>query len=118
MTATAKHVRRLDKLDNKDVPSVSGKNPSLGEMIQSLKEEGVRVPGGFATTADAYREFLKVNDLEKKINGELDKLSQIKQPLDQTGKTIRKMFRSDKFPEAVAEAIRTSYRQLSDHGCP
>lgn len=54
MNDNKKYVRWLDELTNDDVPIVGGKNASLGGMLQSLKEQGVRVPGGFATTADAY----------------------------------------------------------------
>jgi len=63
MAETTKYVRWLDQLTNDDVTIVGGKNASLGEMIQSLKNEGVHVPGGFATTSDAYREFLTANGL-------------------------------------------------------
>ena len=52
------YVRWLKDLGMKDVPVVGGKNSSLGEMIHNLTDKGVRVPGGFATTADAFREFL------------------------------------------------------------
>ncbi|NIU80100.1 MAG: hypothetical protein GWN71_43195, partial [Gammaproteobacteria bacterium] len=51
--------------------SVGGKNASLGEMIRELKREGVRVPDGFALTADAYRSYLEANDLEEPIRSQL-----------------------------------------------
>lgn len=54
----ADYVVPFTELRMKDVPSVGGKNASLGEMISQLQEKGVRVPGGFATTAQAYRDFL------------------------------------------------------------
>ena len=69
------HVIPFENLRNTDVPSVGGKNASLGEMISQLSAKGVRVPTGFATTADAYREFLAQNGLDKKINDLLDKLN-------------------------------------------
>jgi hypothetical protein len=62
------HVIPFEHLRNVDVPSVGGKNASLGEMISQLSAKGVRVPTGFATTADAYREFLAQGGLDKKIN--------------------------------------------------
>ena len=51
-----------------DVPHVGGKNASLGEMYRELDDKGVRVPNGFATTADAFREFLTVNELDTEID--------------------------------------------------
>jgi len=114
MTDTNKYVRWLDNLTNDDVPVVGGKNASLGEMIGALKEEGVRVPGGFATTADAYRKFLEANELDDKLKSQLDKLNSEEQPLDKTGKAIRQMIRSGAFPESIAEAIRGAYREMAD----
>jgi phosphoenolpyruvate synthase/pyruvate phosphate dikinase len=109
-----RYVRWLDNLTNEDVPIVGGKNASLGDMIQSLKEQGVRVPGGFATTADAYREFLTANELDDTLKSELDKLDREEQSLDKTGKAIRQIIRSGSFPEEIAEAIRGAYREMAD----
>jgi pyruvate,water dikinase len=64
----------LDKLSIKDVEVVGGKNASLGEMISGLASAHVSVPGGFATTAEAFREFLQQNDLAKRINDRLAEL--------------------------------------------
>ena len=71
MNRTEKWIRWFDDLTSDDVGRVGGKNSSLGEMIRTLKEQGIRVPGGFATTAEAYRRFLEVNELEDKIRKEL-----------------------------------------------
>ena len=57
-----------------DVETVGGKNASLGEMISGLNSQGVRVPGGFATTADAFESFLDHSDLKNKINKLLSSL--------------------------------------------
>ena len=114
MAETNEYVRWLDDLTNDDVPVVGGKNASLGEMIQSLQEEGVRVPGGFATTADAYREFLKANELDERLKRELDRLDNDEQSLDKTGKAIRQMIRSGDLPEGIDEAIRGAYREMAD----
>ena len=65
------YVIALEKLRNTDVGSVGGKNASLGEMISQLAGSGVRVPGGFATTADAYREFLAHEGLADRIAARL-----------------------------------------------
>ncbi|MEH6467071.1 MAG: PEP/pyruvate-binding domain-containing protein, partial [Porticoccus sp.] len=61
----------LEQVSNTDVPLVGGKNASLGEMMQTLGKEGVRVPSGFALTANAYREFLAFNDLQPVIKQHL-----------------------------------------------
>ena len=61
------YVRWFEDLHAGDVAQVGGKNASLGEMISALREEGILVPGGFATTAHAYRTFLDHNDLEGEI---------------------------------------------------
>ena len=68
------YVIGFDKLRMTDVDTVGGKNASLGEMISQLADAGVRVPGGFATTAEAFRVFLKNKDLDKRIQQRLDAL--------------------------------------------
>jgi pyruvate,water dikinase len=65
----------LDDLRMTDVEAVGGKNASLGEMISQLAGSGVRVPGGFATTAHAFREFLRHGDLTERINSRLARLN-------------------------------------------
>jgi pyruvate,water dikinase len=64
----------FEKLRMNDVEQVGGKNASLGEMISQLAHSGVRVPGGFATTAQAYRDFLRTSGLDRRINAALDAL--------------------------------------------
>jgi len=97
-----------------DVPRVGGKNASLGEMIQALKDEGVRVPDGFATTADAYRTFLEANDLTARLQAHLDELrGDHERALEKIGKAIRTLFRRAKFPEEIATEIRQAYHDLS-----
>jgi pyruvate,water dikinase len=105
-------VRWLADLSSDDVGIVGGKNASLGEMIATLKEEGIRVPDGFATTAEAYRLFLKENDLEQKLRDLLKELLEDEKPLDKVGKSIRRMFHKAEFPEKVEQAIAASYEQL------
>src|SRR3546814_13861583 len=65
------YVVSFEQLRMSDVDSVGGKNASLGEMISQLAEAGVRVPGGFATTADAFRDFLKSTQLDERISQRL-----------------------------------------------
>jgi pyruvate,water dikinase len=104
----------FENLDSGDVARVGGKNASLGEMIGALKERGVRVPGGFATTADAYREFLAHNDLEERIRGELRDWEEGGKQLAKAGRNIRNLFRHAEFPEAIATAIGQAYQELCE----
>jgi len=108
------YVRWFEDLASEDVPSVGGKNASLGEMIGALGEQGVRVPGGFATTAQAYRAFLEANDIEHEMRSYLEELQSGAESLQAVGKRIRRLFRRGEFPEEVAERIREAYRQLSE----
>ncbi len=105
-------VRWLETLNSGDGPLVGGKNASLGEMIGTLKEEGIRVPDGFATTAEAYWKFLEVKDLPEKIRDLLAQREREEKSLERTGKAIRDLFRDATFPEEIAEEIREAYREL------
>jgi len=107
------HVIPFENLRNIDVPSVGGKNASLGEMISQLSAKGVRVPTGFATTADAYREFLAVNGLDVKINAELDALNvDDTQALAICGKKVRGWIMDAPFPTELDKAIAENYELL------
>ena len=104
----------FEQLRNTDVGSVGGKNASLGEMISQLNAKGVRVPTGFATTADAYREFLAQNGLDHKINGLLDVLNaDDTQALAICGTQIRKWIMEAEFPAALNAAIAENYARLT-----
>ena len=70
-TVAADFIKRFAEIDIGDVPSVGGKNASLGEMVRELVPHGIRVPDGFAVTADAYRYFLTANRLDAEIQREL-----------------------------------------------
>ena len=113
MNQAKSYIRWFTDLTNEDVEVVGGKNASLGEMIGTLKEEGVRVPDGFATTADAYWQFVQHNDLKAQIKSHVGELETQKQSLEQVGKTIRRLFYQAEFPQDVEEAIRQAYRELS-----
>lgn len=107
------YVIPFENLRNTDVPSVGGKNASLGEMISQLSAKGVRVPTGFATTADAYREFLSQNGLDVKINAELDALdADDTQALAICGEKIRKWIMEAEFPAPLKAAIEENYNKL------
>jgi pyruvate,water dikinase len=107
------YVRWFENLTSDDVPAVGGKNASLGEMIQILEEQGICIPGGFATTAGAYREFIDANELEAKIRSHLEAFHSDEQSLQKTGKAIRRLFKHGQFPDKVATAIENAYKKLS-----
>ena len=95
-----------------DVESVGGKNASLGEMISQLPQ-GVKVPTGFATTAHAFREFLKHEDLSGRINTRLAKLDvEDVRALALAGAEIRAMVEAQPFPQALEEGIRREFKVL------
>ncbi len=103
----------LDKVGITDVESVGGKNASLGEMIGALSNQGVRVPGGFATTAYAFEMFLDHNNLKAKINELLKDLDPNNiQALTSIGSTIRNWVQEAHFPEALHNDIVNNYQQL------
>ncbi|RKO23485.1 phosphoenolpyruvate synthase [Pseudarthrobacter phenanthrenivorans] len=99
-----------------DLDQVGGKNASLGEMVRSLSSAGVKVPDGFATTADAYRRFLSGSALDTRIEDILKDLdSGDVAALALAGKQIRDLIRSTPFPDGFEEQIRTAYHRLTDH---
>jgi len=95
-----------------DVPRVGGKNASLGEMIANLSSMGVDVPGGFATTADAYRQFVSANGLDEIIREQTEALASGEADLADVGKTIRKAFLKAKMPASLAKLVADAYREL------
>jgi pyruvate,water dikinase len=112
MSASTQHVLWFEKVGRGDVAKVGGKNASLGEMVANLSSKGVRVPPGFATTADAYWRYLEANGLKQKIADALAKLAAGKATLAETGGAIRRMFVQGEWPKETAEAIRASYAEL------
>jgi pyruvate,water dikinase len=101
----------FEKLGIQDVPSVGGKNASLGEMIAKLAHLGVRVPGGFATTAQAFRDFLAHNDLEQRIGQVLDALDVADvDALSQAGKQIRQWVMQATLQSALEQEIRAAWQ--------
>ena len=108
----------FDELRMTDVERVGGKNASLGEMISQLASSGVRVPGGFATTAQAYRDFLAHNGLADKINAMLNKLDVDNvSELMRVGKEIRQLIVETPFPERLQTEIKTAYdHMVADSG--
>ena len=103
----------FEKLRMTDVEQVGGKNSSLGEMISQLADSGVRVPGGFATTAQAYRDFLAQSGLDVKINAALDALDvEDVNALAACGAEIRQSIMDTPFPTALTIAITEQYQRL------
>jgi pyruvate,water dikinase len=97
-----------------DVERVGGKNASLGEMISGLNSQGVRVPGGFATTAQAFESFLDHSDLKNKINELLSNLDITNiQELTKTGLIIRQWVEEAPFPKGLHQSIVQSYEKLT-----
>ncbi|QJR09999.1 Phosphoenolpyruvate synthase [Usitatibacter rugosus] len=112
------HVLPLEKLRMTDVASVGGKNASLGELISQLAASNVRVPGGFATTARAFEEFLEHNQLKAKIDAILGKLNvDDVSALAKAGAEVRAMVEAGKLPPALEKAIHEEYARIS-HGTP
>ncbi|NLD54609.1 MAG: phosphoenolpyruvate synthase [Burkholderiaceae bacterium] len=105
----------FEALRMSDVETVGGKNASLGEMISQLAQAGVKVPGGFATTAQAFRDFLAHNRLTERIADRLAGLNteDIK-ALAQAGADIRGWVREAAFPPAMEGAIREAFQRLCD----
>ena len=104
------YIRSLSEIRLSDLASVGGKNSSLGEMVNELTALGVKVPGGFAVTADGFRYFLRENDLTEKIQQTIDTLDATKlDQLEETGSLIRDWISQASFPEDLEQEIRDSY---------
>ena len=105
----------LKDLRLSDLPQVGGKNASLGEMTAALATAGIRVPGGFATTADAFREFLATDGLGERIAKKLESLDcDDVNALAACGKEIRSWIAKAPFPEALERDISSFYQQLEE----
>ncbi|QCO96689.1 phosphoenolpyruvate synthase [Arthrobacter sp. 24S4-2] len=111
---TENHVVWFDEIGMENVPQVGGKNASLGEMTRSLKSGGVRVPDGFATTASAYRTFIKANGIDAAMRARIAEYRAGEMSLRSTGEAIREVFLDSEFPEDIAESIRSHYRTLAE----
>jgi pyruvate,water dikinase len=112
MTIDPTLVVPFDQLGRGDVARVGGKNASLGEMVGSLRGRGVRVPPGFAATAEAYWRFVDANGLRPVIAAAMADWAAGRIPLADAGSAVRKAFLAATVPEAVAGAIRAAYRDL------
>lgn len=108
-----RNVLWFDEIGMDDVPQVGGKNASLGEMVSALADKGVRVPGGFATTADAYRVFLAADGLTDRIRETLAALDVGDvASLAEAGAAIRSWIERQPFPGELERDIRAAYGDL------
>lgn len=106
-------VKKFTEIGSENTAEVGGKNASLGEMISRLGPRGIKVPGGFATTADAYWHFLRENDLKQPLKKLLKKLDTEKfSNLKETGRKARKMIMDATVPEDLSDAIKKAYKDL------
>ncbi|MFH9347951.1 PEP/pyruvate-binding domain-containing protein [Kitasatospora sp. NPDC017646] len=103
---------RLHDLGREDVGLVGGKNASLGELINGLGSAGVRVPDGFATTADAYRELLDSGGLRERIAEQVDRLHG-GAPLPEVGAAIRSAVLDTPLPSGLARDVLAAYGHLA-----
>lgn len=111
---TPAHVIWLQDLGLADVPSVGGKNASLGEMVRALGAAGVRVPDGFATTAGAWRAFLRNNGIEAAMGEHLAEWRAGKASLPDTGHAIRALILNSKLPDDVVRQVGAAYVLLAE----
>lgn len=113
MSEALQSIAWFETLGRGDVARVGGKNASLGEMVQALGTKGIRVPPGFATTADAYWHYVEENRLKERMNALLSEWEQGKATLAETGQAIRNIFLKGDWPKATSSAIVEAYRELS-----
>ncbi len=109
------HIKWFSDISIDDVPLVGGKNASLGEMFQSLTPKGVKIPNGFAITAQAYQHFIDSNDLAEKIQNKLAQVeSKSIESLRECGHSIRQMILHANLPDDLESAIETAYLKLGE----
>ena len=107
------YIRWFEDIGADDVASVGGKNASLGEMVRNLGRYDIKVPPGFAITADGYRHFLSDNNLKPLMASRLAELKAGKASVAEVGSTLRAAVLKAEWPEDLAVAICQAYRDLS-----
>ena len=107
------YIRWFEDTESSDVGTVGGKNASLGEMVRHLGSHGIKVPPGFATTAEGYRHFIAANDLEPLIGSTLAELKLGTASVAEVGSAIRAAILKAECPEDLAGAICQAYQDLS-----
>src|SRR5438045_8545156 len=111
--AVKKFILEFSEVSSRDTDRVGRKTAALGYTIRALKKKDVRVPDGFATTAEAFRLFVRQNKIDKKMRTKIERLKKNSKSLAAAGKTLRALFLKGKFPAQVEEQIRQAYRELS-----
>ena len=110
-----KYVVKLTDIQKQDIAHVGGKNASLGELLNNLDQLGIRVPNGFATTAKAFSDFLKQDDLDRKIYSLLDNLDVSDVPsLNRIGSEIRKMIMETPLSDHLIKAVENEWNKLKN----
>ncbi len=110
----AKSILNFSEITLRNLPQVGGKNASLGEMFRALAPEGIRVPDGFATHAQAYWEYLDANDLRARLTSLLDDLDIVEfSNLREVGEKARQLIMGGEFPDSIRLAIEKAYRELA-----
>ena len=104
----------FDSVSLADIATVGGKNASLGEMSSRLTADGIKVPAGFATSAQVYRDFLGANQLEPRIAEQIQRYRDGTAVLSDSGAAIRSMILAADFPDASAKAIEAAYDRLAE----
>ncbi len=108
-------IKKFEEITINDIPSVGGKNASLGEMYNQLSSQGVKVPNGFATTAKAFWLFVEENGLEKPLKDTLKRLDRkTYSNLNEIGSEARKLICTGNFSEEFIEAIQDAYPTLGN----
>jgi pyruvate,water dikinase len=106
-------IQPFQTISMNDLPQVGGKNASLGELIQHLTPHGIMIPGGFATTAEAYWQFVEENKLSPPLSELLSQLDRAQfSNLTKVGQQIRTLMQNASLPQDVQQAIREAYRAL------
>ena len=115
MSSSKPFILWFDEITKDDVPLVGGKNASLGEMYSKLSPKGIKVPYGFAVTAEAYKHFIRENKLESKIKDILKGLdTHDVEDLQKRGKKIRNLILRAKMPEDLKKEIESAYHKLEE----
>ena len=109
---SSQNILWFDELSRGDVALVGGKNSSLGEMVQKLASAGIKVPPGFATTADAFRLFVSHNALDAVLDETLKRLTDKQITLQEAGTHIRKAFVAGEWPQGLKDDIVSAFEEL------
>lgn len=112
MNSGNRNIIWFENLSRGDVGLVGGKNSSLGEMVSSLSKKGIKVPPGFATTSDAFRNYMKENKLGDMISETIVKQESGKITLQEAGRSIRAAINAGDWPDDISASIVESYREL------